>query len=152
MALQKECGYFTLVEGFHSRTEWTITQKRCKLQSKRVEDHSKKSCPSYGSWKSAFSLFYIKRDDNDNIRLHKQHWQQQIATTVIKTHFCLGDADCTKGDELIYLFIYVFANLCFHIVVLFFVLLLYEWDLYSTSWCFLETSILTQNPVVLMSS
>ena len=30
--------------------------KRCHFQSKRVEDHSKKSCPSYGSSKSAFSL------------------------------------------------------------------------------------------------
>ena len=42
---KKSGGYFNLLERFHSRTEWTNHSNRCKLQSKRVEDHSKKSSP-----------------------------------------------------------------------------------------------------------
>ena len=47
--------------GFTPEQSEKSLKKVCKLQSKRVEDHSKKSCPSYGFSKSAFSLFYIQR-------------------------------------------------------------------------------------------
>ena len=61
--------------------------KRCIIQSKRVEDHSTKSCPSYGYSTSAFSLFYIKRAHKgcwQNININNKHQQQ---TTIVLSHW-----------------------------------------------------------------
>ena len=60
-ALQKELWLFHSFRGVSLQDRVKNHSKRCKIQSKRVEDHSKKSFPSYGSSKSAFSLFYTKR-------------------------------------------------------------------------------------------
>ena len=60
MALQKEWWLFHSFRGVSLQDRVKNHSKRCKLQSKRVEDHSKKSCPSYGSSKSAFHSFTLK--------------------------------------------------------------------------------------------
>ena len=61
MALQKEWWLFHFFRGVSLQDRVKNHSKRGKLQSKRVEDKSKKSCPSCGSSNSAVSLFYIKR-------------------------------------------------------------------------------------------
>ena len=54
-------GYFTLSERFHPRTGVKNHSKRCKLQSKRVEDYSKKSCPSLWLFKEyLFTLLHLE--------------------------------------------------------------------------------------------
>ena len=54
MALQKEWWLFHSFRGVSLQDRVKNHSKRCKIQSKRVEDHSKKSCPSYGSSKECF--------------------------------------------------------------------------------------------------
>ena len=57
---KKSGGYFTLLEGFHSRTEWKITQKDANFNLKEWKTTRKRVVFNYGSSKSAFSHFYIK--------------------------------------------------------------------------------------------
>ena len=48
-------GYFTLLEEFHSRTEWgKKSLQKMHIQSERVIDHSKKTCPSIWLLKECF--------------------------------------------------------------------------------------------------
>ena len=60
----------------------TNHSKTCKLRSKRVENHSKKSCPLFCSSKSAFSLFCIKRVTFE-CQVQKMQVVQNSATRLI---------------------------------------------------------------------